>query len=390
MRLRVQGGKVLSPGGFIDVDLTLEADGDDGRIAGFDAATACDRALDASGLLVLPGLVDVHGDAFERQIEPRPGVGMDLAVALLETDRQLLGNGITTAFHGVTWSWEPGLRGPENARALMAAIGRLRPRLGADTRFHLRHETFNLDAEAEVLDWLAGRRVACLAFNDHINGTIVDRHRPDKIAGMVKRSGLSEQAFQALIDRTYARREEVPGSIVRLAAAARSAGVPVLSHDDRSLDERQWFRELGARICEFPLTAEIAEAAVAGGDATVFGAPNVLRGGSHTGCPAAAEMVGAGLCSILASDYYYPALLLAPFRLAELGVVPLEQAWTLVSGNPASAMGLDDRGVIEAGRRADLILVDTASDAPPRVVATIAAGMLRYLADGARLVHPPS
>jgi len=230
--------------------------------------------------------------------------------------------------------------------------------------------------------------VDCLAFNDHMNATIKDRHRPDKIAGMVTRSGLSEQEFQAVVERTYARRDEVPGSIVRLAAAARSAGVPVLSHDDLSVDHRRRFRELGVRIAEFPVTAEVAEAAAGAGDSTVFGAPNVLRGGSHTGCPPAAEMVRSGLCTILASDYYYPALLLAPFRLAELGIVPLEQAWRLVSGNPAGAMGLTDRGTIEVGKRADVILVDAAGGPHARVVATIAGGLTRYLADGARQVHP--
>ena len=115
------------------------------------------------------------------------------------------------------------------------------------------------------------------------------------------------------------------------------------------------------------------------GDHVVLGAPNVVRGGSHTGCIDATEMVGRGLCSVLASDYYYPAPLLAAFALATRGVLPLAQAWTLVSQTPAAAVGLADRGTIAAGRRADLIIVE-ASDGQPRVVATIVAGRVVYLA----------
>src|SRR5260370_6012834 len=123
--------------------------------AGSDAPTR--RRIDADGLLVLPGIVDIHGDAFERQMMPRPGVDFALDIALLESDRQAVANGMTTVFHGVTWSWEPGLRGPENARLLLETIERLRPQLGADTRFQLRHETYNLDAERNIVASLRDR-----------------------------------------------------------------------------------------------------------------------------------------------------------------------------------------------------------------------------------------
>ena len=113
------------------------------------------RCFDARGLYVLPGIVDIHADAFERQLMPRPGVGFPIDVALLESDRQAVSNGITTLFHGVTWSWEPGLRGADNARAVLGAIEDPAAANSAPTRgCHLRYETFNLDAEAEVADWL--------------------------------------------------------------------------------------------------------------------------------------------------------------------------------------------------------------------------------------------
>ena len=159
----------------------------------------------------------------------------------------------------------------------------------------------------------------------------------------------------------------------------------MLSHDDRSPDDRRWFRAQGCLVSEFPMTVETAREAAAHGEHTVFGAPNVVRGGSHVGCPSAAEMAGAGLCTILASDYYYPALPAAPFRLAANGVLPLEQAWSLVSANPAAALGLSDRGEIAEGRRADLVLVDASDPAGPRIVATMVAGRFVFLADAERL-----
>lgn len=375
MALLISGGRVLA-GGLEIADLRVR----DGVIAPSDTALP-DNALrlDATGLLVLPGLVDCHGDAFERHIMPRPGVSFDIDLALRDADRALLASGITTAFHGVTWSWEPGLRGAENARRLIEAIERLAPELGADTRFHLRHETYNLDAEPEILAWLAAGRVGLLAFNDHMEGTLKSRSRPDKVGKMVERTGLSHEDFMLLVENVHSRRDEVPASIARLAAAARAAGVPALSHDDMTPQMRRWYRDLGVSVAEFPIDEETTREAAAHGEPIVFGAPNVVRGGSHTGCPAAEEMVRQGLCTILASDYYYPALPLAPFILAERGAASFEAAWKLVSQGPAEALGLGDRGVIAPGKRADIVLI--AAEPQPRIVATIAGGLLVHLVD---------
>src|SRR6516164_4705413 len=176
MDLRIAGGRVLLDGGFEETDLHVSIA--DGTISEIGADRAAGRTIDAAGLLVLPGIVDIHGDAFERQIMPRPGVDFAMDIALIDSDRQAIANGITTVFHGLTWSWEPGLRGPENARAMLAAIEHMRPRLAADTRLHLRLETYSLDAEIEIIEWLRARRVHLLAFNDHV--ALADEARPQK------------------------------------------------------------------------------------------------------------------------------------------------------------------------------------------------------------------
>lgn len=342
--------------------------------------------LDSAGLIALPGIVDMHGDAFERQMMPRPGVDFPVDVALVDSDRQAIANGITTVFHATTWSWEPGLRGTENAHRLLDAIEGMRPQLAADTRFHLRQETFNLDAEPTIAEWLAAGRVDLLAFNDHMHMTAASMNNPKKRARMVERSGLGETEFDLLVERVMTGADKVPASIARLASIGRDNSVPLLSHDDESPDQRTHFRSLGIAVAEFPINEATARAAVEGGDFTVFGAPNVVRGGSHTGWTSAAEMVSKGLCSILASDYYYPAPLLAAFRLAADDILPLPQAWALVSRAPAAATGLHDRGQIAAGKRADILLVDAGEPLRPRVVAVIAGGRMVHLTEPQRIL----
>jgi alpha-D-ribose 1-methylphosphonate 5-triphosphate diphosphatase len=385
MDIAIVGGEVLKDGAFAEGTLTVTG----GNIAALSSGAARGLPrLDARGLLVLPGIVDIHGDAFERQIMPRPGVDFAMDIALADSDRQAIANGITTMFHGLTWSWEPGLRGAENAHRFVVALGAVKDKLAADTRLHLRHETYNLDAEPAIEQWLAEKQIGLLAFNDHMKQAMIDTTRPQKRGGMVVRTGLSDQEFDALVERTASRADEVQPSIRRLAAAAQAAGIRMLSHDDESPLQRIDYRSLGVAVSEFPTNEATAREAIAGGDLTVFGAPNVVRGGSHTGWTSAATMVEKGLCSILASDYYYPAPLLAPFRLAADRILPLNEAWALVSSAPAIAAGLNDRGALAPGKRADILLVDADDSVRPRVVAVLAAGKIVHLTEAHRL-HAP-
>jgi alpha-D-ribose 1-methylphosphonate 5-triphosphate diphosphatase len=379
----IEGGRALLGGEILESSLSIA----DRKIHNIGRGRIPSTIeLDARGLLVLPGIVDLHGDAFERQMMPRAGVDFPIDVALLDSDHQAISNGITTVFHATTWSWEPGLRSGDNAAKLLEAIENLRPQLAADTRFHLRHETYNLDAEERIGQWLSSGRVDLLAFNDHMDNTVALLDKPQKRTRMVERTGLSSEAFDGLVERVLSRADEVPGSISRLAKVAREARVPMLSHDDESPAMRRAFRAQGVTIAEFPVNEETAREAAAGNDAIVFGAPNVVRGGSHIGWTKASDMVAMGLCSVLASDYYYPAQMLAAFRLAAEDVVPFARAWDLISAAPARAAGLSDRGTLAEGHRANLLLVDEASPLRPRIVAVIAAGRLVYLTEAERLV----
>ena len=334
---------------------------------------AAPNTLDATGCLVLPGIVDIHGDAFERQFQPRPGVGFPADIALRDTDAQLLANGITTAFHGITLSWEPGLRGLEAWQRMLAALAA--ESHVCDMRVHLRWEAYNFAALETALADIAAGRVHLLAFNDH-TPEIMERIADDgKCAKYADRAGMSLTQFRALARETASRSGEVDVAQQRIAAAARAAGLPMASHDDATLAERAYFHALGADICEFPMVEEVGRAARAQDDWVIMGSPNVVRGGSHLGWTSAQKMVEAGVCRILSSDYFYPAMARAAFRLID-GGMGLADAWNLISRNPAQAAHLRDRGAIADGLRADLVVV---READRKIIATVAGGRIAHL-----------
>lgn len=377
--LRITGGQTLLTTGLArDVALLLAG----GAIQSLGGG-AGDVAFDATGLLVLPGIVDIHGDAFERQMQPRPGVDFPADVALRDTEAQLLANGITTAFHGVTLSWEPGLRS-------VAAWSRMLDALDAgawtaDMRVHLRWEDYNLDALETATADIAAGRVHLLAFNDHTPAIV--RKLGDAVGGAdySRRAGMSLDEFKQVAQRVAARADAIPAALDRIGAAARAAGLPIASHDDDTVARRDDFRARGARICEFPLAEDVGRAARAAGDTVVMGSPNVVRGRSHLGWASAALMAEAGVCDVLSSDYYYPAMSRAATVLAARGVLDLTRSWALIAANPAAATGLTDRGVIAEGKRADVVVLDPATSRP---VMTIARGRIAYLtANGASRLH---
>jgi len=227
-------------------------------------------------------------------------------------------------------------------------------------------------AEGEAA--LEGPLAPAIAFNDHTSmamlhpGTplqdrpfdhdpafpVVDAQSPAflaKMDGRAKRSHMPAADYVALLCRIWERRAEVLPVIAEVARKGAAAGAPMLSHDDSQPETRAFYRGIGARISEFPVNLRTAEAARAAGDRIVFGAPNAARGGSHLGSPGAADMVAAGLCDILASDYYYPAMLAAVARLQADGVGALAEMWKLVSANPAAALALQNRGGQGRSRR---------------------------------------
>ena len=363
---------LLADGRIRPAVLTIER----GRISEIGKAAPKGLPLvEAGPLLLTPGLVDLHGDAFERQLMPRPGVLFDLPLAMLDTDRQLAANGITTAFHGLTWSWEPGLRSVATGRAVAAFLARHRAALLVEHRLHVRFELFNLEGLEELSGLIRAGQAHLVAFNDHTPGMAAAALEPTGNIGHAYRALVSREEFNRRALAMYARAAEVPAAITALAAVCRETGLPMLSHDDASPEVRRRFRGLGATICEFPTNLATAQEARAHGEHVVMGAPNVLRGKSHLGWLSALEAVEAGVATVLASDYFYPALLQAPFRLATRNGWSLGEAWALVAANPARAAGLTDRGTIAPGQRADLAAIADDRGLPPRCMGLWRGGL---------------
>ncbi len=332
--------------------------------------------LDLPGCTVLPGIVDIHGDGFERHLAPRRGAMKDLGAGLAAVEAELAANGITTAMLAQFWSWEGGLRSPDFARRFLDALGAYRG-AGTDMCAQLRFETHMLGDYEALEQVVAQHAVRQVVFNDHLPHDALDKgKRPPRLTGQALKSGRNPEAHLAMMQELHAQRDAVPAAVAALAGRLQARGVTLGSHDDNRPEQRAWWRALGVRLAEFPETEEAAAEARAGGDGIVLGAPNVMRGNSHAGKVSARHLIGLDLCDALASDYFYPA----PLRAAQImaGEIGWPRAWALVSEGPARLLGLDDRGRIAPGLRADLVVLDPAG----RVCLTMAGGRITF-ANGA-------
>lgn len=368
------GGTVLQASGlFADMDLHMS----EGRVQ----ENAPDQGvyLDVSGCLVLPGIVDAHGDGFEHHLMPRTGTDFPECIGLRNVDRELVANGITTAFLAQSFSWEGGIRGIPAAQKLIEAVRLMRPTFGSDMRVQIRYETFFLDGAEQLLAWLEDGMVQYVVFNDHVPQYQELLDKPDHIARWAGSVGLSNDEFVALLEKTVAEGVGVLDAIARLSTAMTRLGLPFGSHDDPDSETRLSYHKVGARIAEFPLTVAAAETARGLGNSIMMGAPNALRGKSASSNVSARDLIRLGLCDALVSDYYYPSLLHAPFALMRDGVVDLPTAWGLVSSGPAAALGLTDRGTLAAGQRGDVLVLRQNDQGHPHVVAVFAGGTPVFL-----------
>ena len=333
--------------------------------------------VDLTGFLVLPGIIDLHGDAFERHIAPRPSAPFPVETGLHATDRDAAANGVTTAWLAQSWSWEGGHRSPDMAEDVMQALLDLRPHLMTDLRLQLRVETHTVETADRLLAAVRRYGIDYVVFNNHLDeGLQLAQSRPTELALWAAKSGRTAAEQIALVEATRKQSPQVPRYLCRLAEAFDTLGVIYGSHDDPDGETRERFSMIGARICEFPTARSAAALARAVNDPVLMGAPNVVRGGSQSGNIAATDLIRRGMCDALVSDYYYPALSRAAFRLVADGILDLPAAWAMISSRPAEILHMADRGVIAYGKRADLCVVNEVTQ---RVEATLVAGRLTHL-----------
>lgn len=290
---------------------------------------------------------------------------------MLGLEAELAANGITTAVLAQYWSWEGGMRGPDFARALAEALARHPAR--ADLIYQLRLEVGCLDEAEAVLALIDRHAIRFVVFNDHLpHKALASGKRPPSLQGQALKAGRSPEVHRALMQELHDAMPRLRGALPAFCAQLTQSGVTLGSHDDSTAEARSAWRDMGVQIAEFPMDRPAALAE----DPVILGAPNVVRGGSHKkGSISALELVEEGLCDALCSDYYYPAPFSAARKLVSRGW-PLERAWALVSSGPARLIGLSDRGRLEPGARADLIVTDPDLS---QVHATLAGGQVTWL-----------
>lgn len=333
--------------------------------------------VDLDGYMIVPGIVDVHGDGFERHLAPRRGAMKTMQEGLVAAEAELAANGITTAVLAQFISWEGGLRGYAFAEQVFGAIQHVSDTLVTDLRGQLRLETHLLDLYADLPQRMQDWGLSYVVFNDHLpHDRLAKGQVPKRMVGQALKAGRNPDDHLRMMQDLHAQSADVPGALDWLCKVLAARGIQMGSHDDTTAEGRALWRKRGVRVAEFPETLEAAEAAAAAGDHVVLGSPNVVRGGSHNGNVSALELISMGIGGALASDYHYPSPRRAAFMLADSGVLPLAQAWHLVSAGPAAVLGLSDRGVIATGKRADLLVLDAQTR---RVALTMSGGRVSYM-----------
>jgi alpha-D-ribose 1-methylphosphonate 5-triphosphate diphosphatase len=353
---------------------------EDGRIAAIETGGGVPRgAEDLGGDFLAPGLVELHTDNLERHLEPRPGVRWPEVPAILAHDAELAGCGITTVFDALrVGSLTGGGRTGYGAyaRPLADAILRLHAEgaLRISHRLHLRAEACSETLTEEIAAFAPEDRVGIVSLMDHTPG---QRQFADveklKLYAMGRR-GVSEEEFRRHIAEMTAlgSRNAAPHRAAAIAAARRF-GAAMASHDDATAEHVAASAAAGVRIAEFPTSREAAAASRENGIAVMMGAPNLVRGGSHSGNVPAGELAEAGLLDILSSDYAPASLLLGAVRLG-LDGGNLARGIASVTAAPAAAAGLGDRGRLAPGLRADLLRFRLLDDGTPLRQAVWVAG----------------
>ena len=341
----------------------------DGTIAAIDSGAEVPAdAVDCGGDFVAPGLIELHTDNLERHIQPRPKVDWPHAAAILAHDAELAGTGITTVFDAMRVGSIPSGKGRylKYARQLATELLELRAAdaLKISHFLHLRAEVCSETLLEELAEFGEADRVGLVSLMDHTPGQRQFRDVTKLEAYMKGKHAMSDDDFLQHVAQLKALRDRVGDDHERGAVEdARRFGAVLASHDDTTAAQVAVSAGYGIRLAEFPTTVEAARACHAHGIAVMMGAPNLVRGGSHSGNVAAAELAELDLLDIMSSDYVPAALLLAAVRLG-LMWGDMARGLATVTAAPARAVGLADRGTLEIGKRADLIRFRLRGDVP--------------------------
>jgi alpha-D-ribose 1-methylphosphonate 5-triphosphate diphosphatase len=332
-------------------------------------------AINLKDFLIAPGIVDLHSDSIEKEIEPRPGAIFPEEMAILELDKKLSASGITTIFHaiGIVESFTKKNRSIEKSGHLIRLINEINSKhLSIDNKIHLRFETSSVSVLPQIKTIIEDGLVDMVSIMDHTPG-----QRQWKDIEKWKRfvaSNITDEELQKHIDRkNMMKNKEL---LIEFMKFIKEKNIVTLSHDDDITDHIDENLEFGISISEFPLTVDIAHYAKEKGLAVGMGAPNIIRGSSQSGNVSAIELVREGICDYFCSDYHPSSMLKSVYKITEENLMSFEKAFEMVSLTPAKLSGLNDRGSIEKGKLADLIVIDESFS--PKNVLTIKSGECVY------------
>lgn len=359
----LSNARILTPDGIIEGSLATEH----GRIAGLSRNSV---GRDLGGCFLIPGIVDLHTDHVERHTHPRVGVLWPALPALLAYDAVIISGGTTTVFDSL--SVGASMQKQERRELFEPLVKTLREAIArdffrAEHLLHLRCEVSDPATPGLVDASVDLPMTQLVSVMDHTPG---DRQSPDidkwfwhMIRDMEVHEDEGRRMMQELFERSSTHGPAVRKHVTKAAVAAR---VPLMSHDDRTVEHVEEALAEGCTISEFPTTLTAARHARAQGMAIVAGAPNYLRGGSQSGNIAVADLLAEGLVDVLASDYIPRSPLDAAFAIAADHSMPydLPQALNMVTRSPAKMTGLNDRGAIVEGLRADLVAVKLVGSQP--------------------------
>jgi alpha-D-ribose 1-methylphosphonate 5-triphosphate diphosphatase len=338
----------------------------DGMIAALETG-GVGRGEDMDGDYLVPGLVELHTDHLESHYSPRPGVVWESIAALQAHDAQVASSGITTVFDCLRLgSDEDGGFERGEMRAIADAIetAGAEDRLRASHLIHLRCEVSAGNVLDHFADFRGDSQVRLASLMDHAPGQRQFQTLDAYTLYYKKKRGLTDAEFERFIARRIEESNRYAAPHRRaIVDACTERGIAIASHDDATIEHVEESKAFGVRLAEFPTSMEAAKASHEAGMAVLMGAPNVVRGKSHSGNISAKALADAGVLDVLSSDYVPFSLIHAPFVLAEAGMA-LAESIRLVTATPARAVGLDDRGRIEPGLRADLVRVRHRSGIP--------------------------
>ncbi|MFA7413986.1 MAG: alpha-D-ribose 1-methylphosphonate 5-triphosphate diphosphatase [Rhizobium sp.] len=333
----------------------------DGRIADISEGST-QIGEDFDGDYLISGLVELHTDHLEAHYSPRPGVRWDKTSAIQAHDAQVVTSGITTVFDCLRMgSDEDGgfVKGEMRDMADAIQAAEHEDRLRAEHLIHLRCEVSAEDVLDHFADFETDPYVRLVSLMDHAPGQRQFQTMEQYTLYYKTKRGLSDEAFAHFV----ARRQEASALYAAahrdtLARSCAARGITVASHDDATLDHVDEAIGYGVKLAEFPTSFDAADASHKAGMSVLMGAPNIVRGKSHSGNIAARDLAERGVLDVLSSDYVPLSLLHAPFVLAdELDSISLPRALAMVTSTPARTVGLNDRGRIDTGLRADLVRV---------------------------------